>query len=138
MSSLIDFFLNLYDNYDRGDCMIKRIRIAIFLLVAIFVGSLSVSAKEVNFYFYPNGGTVSTSGFEKSEHGYITYKGKSYAEYSGNTTIKHINSISGKTFTIKNGGTPLVQGREWYFKSIYTGKALYIKRSKKTKHGYHG
>lgn len=110
--------------------MIKRIRTALFLLICIFVGSLSVSAKEVNFYFYPNGGTVSTKGFEKSYYGYLTYNGTSYAQYTGNTTIKHINSMKGVTFTIKNGGTPLVKGREWYFKSYYTDKIYFLSESK--------
>ena len=100
----------------------------LFLIICFFVGILSVSAKEINFYFYPNGGTTSTDGFYISDNGYIRYKDTSYAKYTGKIT--NINSINGKKFTVKKNGTSLVKGREWYFKNVYDNKIYYFSESK--------
>ena len=105
--------------------MIKKI----FLLLCIFTCGLSVSAKELDIYFYPNGGSVEKDGFEQSYYGYLTYKGTSNAQYTGNSTIKHINSINGTTFKITKSGTSLVKGREWYFKSFYNDKIYFLSES---------
>ena len=102
----------------------------LFLIVCFLMGMISVSAKEVDFYFYPNGGSVSTSGFDVSEYGYLYYGGDYYAKYTDKDTIKSINSISGVKFSLSKNGTSLVKGREWYFKNNSDGKTYFIDESK--------
>ncbi len=102
-----------------------------FLFFCFFVGILSVSAKEFNFYFYPNGGKVKTSGFELSDYGYLSYNGNFYANYSEKVTIKKINSISGVPFQLEKNGTSLVNGREWY--TQVDGKTYFFSISKSYK-----
>ena len=72
---------------------------------------------EINIYFYPNGGSITKSGFALGSSGYISYNGKYYASYTDKDTIKNINSIGGKKFTLNKSGTSLVKNREWYFKN---------------------
>ncbi len=92
------------------------------------MGWTSVYAKEVNFYFNLNGGTVSGSGFETDSEGFLRYNSNYYTSYTSN--IKHINSMGGKTFKVSKKGTKLVSGREWYLKNYYDGKYYFFSESK--------
>ncbi len=105
----------------------------LFLIVCFLTGMVSVSAKEINIYFYPKGGSVSTSGFELTEYGYLYYGDHYYAKYTDKDTIKNINSISGVKFSLTKNGSSLVKGREWYFKNYYDGKIYFINESKSYK-----
>lgn len=104
-----------------------------FLIICFFVGILSVSAKEINFYFYPNGGNITTNGFELTSDGYLHYGTSYYAKYASKDTISHINSIAGVTFSLKKTNTSLVKGREWYFENYNDGKTYFISESKSYK-----
>ena len=108
------------------------------LFVAILfysVLTVNVNAKEMNLYFYPNGGKVTTSGFEVvDDYGFISLEYQDYyANYKGNSTIKKVNSIKGKTFVVEKSNTTLVEGKEWYFKNPYDGKIYYFSQSRKYK-----
>ncbi len=104
-----------------------------FLIMCFLIGGITVSAKEINFYFYPKGGSVSTTGFGLTEHGYLYYGDNYYAKYTDKDTIKNINSISGTKFSLKKNGTSLEKGREWYFKNYYDGKTYFMSESKSYK-----
>ena len=110
--------------------MKRRRFLIIGILISILMITKSVSAKEMDLYFYPNGGNVSTSGFAVGDYGYINYNDSFYASYTEKSTIKNINSISGKAFVLTKNGTSLVKGREWYFTNYYDGKTYYISQSK--------
>ena len=89
-----------------------------------------VSAQEIDFTFYANGGTTSTSNFSIYEdYEFINYNGTSYSSYTEKSTIKNINSISGKTFTVTKKNDSLVTGKEWYFKNEYDGKTYYFNQN---------
>ena len=85
-----------------------------FFMLCFFVGCFSVSAKEIRFYFYPNGGVVNTENFEVSSYGYLHYNDSYYARYDTDDSIPNINSISNVTFSVVKNGDSLVSGREWY------------------------
>lgn len=101
----------------------------LFIIGLLFMNISTVSAKELNIYFYPNGGSTSTTGFSTSEYGYLNYNDNYFAKYTEKNTINHINSISGKTFTLSNGSTSLVKGKEWYLNNINDGKTYYFSES---------
>lgn len=101
----------------------------LFLFIIAFFGSYSlVSAKEINFYFYPNGGVVGTAGFEQSSYGYLNYNDQFFASYKDSDSISVINSINGVSFTLAKNNSSLVSGREWY--SIINGTTYYFSQSK--------
>lgn len=102
----------------------------LLFMVCFFFGVLGVAAQEINIYFYPNGGSITTSGFALGSSGYLSYNGKYYASYTDKDTIKNINSIGGKKFTLNKSGTSLVKNREWYFKNSYDGKTYFFSESK--------
>lgn len=106
---------------------LKKIVVGVFSFFLLFtVGN----AKEINLYFYVNGGKIKEENFEVNDYyKFIQYNGESYAEYTGNTTIKNINSIKGKTFTLTKDNTSLVKGREWYLKNVYDDKIYYFSES---------
>ena len=95
----------------------------------------NVNAKEINIYFYPNGGTTTSSGFSVTEgYKYLNLNNTDYyAVYKGTATIKNINSINKQVFTLTKDGTNLVEGREWYLSNINDGKIYYFSNSKKYK-----
>ena len=86
-------------------------------------------------YFYANGGSVNTSGFEvNDEYSFITLDDTYYhAKYTSDGTIKNINSINGKKFVLSKKGTSLVKGREWYTRNNYDNKIYYFNESIKYK-----
>ena len=106
----------------------KKFNKLLFIISMLFIGYVNVSAREINFYFYPNGGTTATDGFYVSDNGFIRYNDTSYSKYTVN--INNINSISGKKFIVKKSGTSLVSGREWYFKNVYDDKVYFFSESK--------
>ncbi len=100
----------------------------LWILLCFFIGMISTTAKEYDFYFYPNGGKVKTSGFELGDYGYLSYNGNFYANYNEKSTIKKINSIKGVSFQLEKSGTSLVSGKEWY--TIVDGKTYFFNQSK--------
>ena len=100
----------------------------LFCLFCFFLSGFAVQAKEYDFYFYPNGGKVKTSGFELGDYGYLSYNGNFYASYNEKSTIKRINSIKGVSFQLEKGGTTLVNGKEWY--TQVNGKTYFFNSSK--------
>ena len=109
--------------------MYKKI---LFIITCLFFGTISVSAKEIDFYFYPNGGTPTTPGFEVGSYGYINNNYNFYASYTDKDTIKNINSIAGQKFTLSKANTSLVKGREWYF-----GRCLSSPGTHRERHSAH-
>lgn len=101
----------------------------LFILGLLFMSISNVSAKELNIYFYPNGGSTSTTGFATSDYGYLNYNDNYFAKYTEKNTINHINSISGKTFTLSKSSTSLVKGKEWYLENVIDGKIYYFSES---------
>ena len=110
----------------------KNIRCFIFIFIlGFFIQIISVSAKEIELYFYADGGDVSTPGFSVNEYGdFITYEDAFSTTYKDSNKITHINSISGKVFTITKSGTSLVKGKEWYFKNTLNNKTYLFSESK--------
>ena len=104
--------------------MKKLITILSIVLISLFM--INVNAKEVQIYFYPEGGKVTTKDF-KIVDDYVTYKdGTNYASYKDTDTIKVLNSIKGKKFTLKKSGTYQVFGKEWYTTNYKTNKYFYF------------
>ena len=85
-----------------------------FLFLFVLSMGYYVSAKEVQFYFYANGATSSSSNVVISDEGIALKTGDYYASYQNTDTITAINSINGQTFTLTKSGKSLVAGREWY------------------------
>ena len=111
--------------------MKKKITILSILLISIFM--INVNAKEVQIYFYSEGGKVSTKDFKIADE-YVTYKdGTNHATYKDTDTIKKLNSIKGKTFALKKSGADLVEGKEWYAQNSNTSKYYYFNQAKSYK-----
>ena len=95
----------------------------------------NVNAKELNIYFYSNGGVVKSSEFvENDEHHFITLGDgeKTYfASYESGETINKVNTINNKEIVLEKSGTSLVKGREWYLKTGYDNKIYFFNQSKK-------
>ena len=100
----------------------------LFIVVCFLMGFVNVSAKEINLYFYPNGGNVTTENFSVGGYGYLSYNGTVFAKYTDNDTISNINSIDKKSFVLEKNGTSLVSGREWY--TSVDGKTYFFSNSK--------
>lgn len=97
------------------------------IILAILLIPFSVSAAEIQFTFYANGGTTSTPNFSIYEdYGFISYNGISNSSYTNNSTIKNINSIKGNKFIITKKDDYLVAGKEWYMKNYYDGKTYFF------------
>ena len=110
----------------------KKIMFICLLFLSVF--TVRVDAKELDIYFYPNGGSVTTSNFNVNSYGYINYDNTDYyAKYTDKSTINNINSIAGKKFSLKRSGTSQVNGREWYFYNYEDGKYYYFSETKKYK-----
>lgn len=108
----------------------KKKIINIVILGVLLIPKL-VSAQEIQFSFYANGGTTSTPNFEiNEEYGFISYNGTSFSSYNEKSTIKSINSISGKKFALTKPNDTLVSGREWYMTNYYDGKVYYFNEKK--------
>ena len=106
----------------------------VFSIIVFLIGIVGVvSAKEVQVYFYANGGKASSSNIEVSD-GIVTLKstGDYYASYQATDTIKAINSINNEKFTLKKQGTKLVSGQECYTFDK-NGKVYYFSESKSYK-----
>ena len=111
--------------------MKSKITILSIILISLFM--INVNAKEVQIYFYSEGGKVSTKGFKITDD-YVTYKdGTNYATYKDTDTIKKLNSIKGKKFTLKKSGADLVKGKEWYAQNDKNDKYYYFNQSKSYK-----
>ena len=105
----------------------KRLLFLSIILISIF--TLNVNAKEVQIYFYSEGGTPKTKDF-KIVDGFVSYKKEvNYASYKDNSNIKMINSIKGKQFILKKNGTYQVDGKEWYAYNDTTNKIYYFDES---------
>ncbi len=108
--------------------MKKKILFLSIIFVSLFM--INVNAKEVQIYFYAEGGKTSTKDFKISSD-YVTYKdGTQYATYKDTDTIKTINSIKGHKFTLKKSGTYQVFGKEWYAYNDSTNKMYYFDDTK--------
>lgn len=109
----------------------KKIFIFMFIIISLIV--TNVSARELNIYFYSNGGTTSDNGFFANNEysGLISYDNDFCAVYKETATIKNINSINGKKFNLKKDGNVLVKGKEWYLKN--NNKVYYFSQSKNYK-----
>ena len=111
----------------------KKIMFICLLFLSVF--TVRVDAKELDIYFYPNGGSVATNNFNvTNSYDDINYDNTDYyAKYTDKSTINNINSIAGKKFSLKRSGTSQVNGREWYFYNYADGKYYYFSESKKYK-----
>ena len=106
----------------------KKKLLFITFLISIFV--LNVNAKEVQVYFYAEGGKVASSDFKISGD-YVVYKDDTdHATYKDTDTVKNINSIGGHTFNLKKDGYVLSQGREWYVQNAKTAKYVALGNNK--------
>ena len=106
-------------------------KIITILIITLGILTINVDAKEIDIYFYPNGGSVTTNNFNINSYGYINYNNSDYyAKYTDKNTIKNINSIEGKIFSVKKNKTSQVKGREWYFYNYEDGKYYYFNEAK--------
>ncbi len=111
--------------------MKKKILFLSIIFVSLFM--INVNAKEVQIYFYAEGGKTSTQDFKISSD-YVTYKdGTNYATYKDTDTVKVLNSIKGHKFTLKKSGTYQVFGKEWYAMNDSNNKYYYFNESKSYK-----
>lgn len=123
--------------------MKRKLFFIVFLLISCF--SIHVNAKEVDIYFFVDGGSSSDSNFKVVSDGttyyddattkiytdVIAYKdGTSYATYKDTDTIQNINSINGVSFQLSKSGKQLVSGKEWRAVNTSTGKTYYYSQSK--------
>ena len=105
----------------------KRLLFLSIIFVSIF--TLNVNAKEVQIYFYSEGGTPKTKDFKVTDD-FVSYKdGTNHATYKDNSNIKILNSIKGKSFILKKNGTYQVDGKEWYAYNDTTNKIYYFDES---------
>lgn len=108
-------------------------KVLLSLFVFLFFDCFFVSAKEIEFYFYVDGGTAVTPGFSVNEYGdFLVYDSDYFfVSYTDKDIIYPINSLKNVPFYLKKNGTNLVKGREWYYKDYYSNKVFFFSQSKK-------
>ena len=111
--------------------MKKSIKLLSIILISLFM--INVNAKEVQIYFYSEGGKSDSKDFKVIDD-YVTYKdGTNHATYKDTDTIKVINSIKGNKFKLKKNGTYQVFGKEWYTTNYNNNKYYYLDETKSYK-----
>ena len=106
----------------------------IIISLTLLISFYNVNAKGIEIYFNANGGNVNTSDFNIDNYNRINYSNSDYfAKYKENGTIKNLNTINNKLFTITKTNTKLVKEREWYYRNSFDNKIYYFSNSNQYK-----